>query len=391
MLTALALVACLARCRYTVRDIGFVDLVGAEYSLTGGALDPEQRVLCASLAPGANVLPKSGDSPAWSLRREGLDPLQLAAESSVREAWQAAVHSPLRDRLLAQALDSFATIVHVRGDDAAEDARTSEVVRAALDRLEALEPTLPRPIELPLVELELKRDARETERVLLWSLGLDAAESRTALVVLYGRGKLAGPVLIGSEITELELLTQLALVGRSCECDTPRDWFHEPRIPMAWTQEQRESAAGKLGFDPQSPRVKAEVARILDRGPLASPSAASTSVESLLLGYREFEVGADASTGSEGDVSHEPAASPPGHVLAAAGGDDWGFQEDEKPPKSDGSSLTAPQEPIENQTLYGKDSGRSILLRRAPLILAGVVLGSFLTWIVAQALRKRDR
>jgi len=84
-------------------------------------------------------------------------------------------------------------------------------------------------------------------------------------MVIYGRGRRAGEPLAG-DFNETEFTTQLALVGESCECETDRAWLLEPTAPMRWPERIAERAPGALGFDPESPMVKAEISRILSRG-----------------------------------------------------------------------------------------------------------------------------
>lgn len=336
----LALVAVLAPlCRYTVRDIGFVDLVGPEYALVHGApkdapLSAAGRELLAALARDGNVSPGEGEMEGgWWLTRDGLAPLRLdvqgSDEAAARGAWEAAVRSPARDRVLAEALTSFATVLRVRGADPEVEARVDEVLAAATAGLETLSATLPRAIDRPLRLVEVSRD---DEAVLLWSMGLDA-EPRAAVALVYGRGKLAAPAMVGEAITLTETLAQLALVGDSCECDTPRDWFGQPRLPMAWTDRQRARAASELGFDPESPMVKSEVVRILERGPLeggAPREVAAGGAEGLLLGYREVELGAGGAPPAE--RGFEPDGGAPStdtvRVVEATEGDDWGFEDE---------------------------------------------------------------
>lgn len=339
-------------CRYTVRDIGFVDLSGPDYTLLhvgekDSQLSPEALALAHALARDGNVTvgqidradPRAavlGSAPnGWLLGREGLQPLVLATlnepakPSGTRNALRAVLHSPLRDDALARSLTSFALVVSVEGRDAAGNDRVRAAIAGAREDLTRIAGQLPRPIEQPVVTLTVEGGERAAEAVLLWSLGLDPSDPRPAVALLYGRGKLAGPVMLGEGVSRHELLAQLALVGESCECDTDRDWAAEPRIPMAWTEDQRAEAPRMLGFDPASPLVVAEVARILARGPGAGPLRAGRTtggIEALLLGYREAsleELG--PSTLGAGD-DPRPADGPV-RVMEGIAGDDWSFHD----------------------------------------------------------------
>ncbi len=104
--------------------------------------------------------------------------------------------------------------------------------------------------------------------MLLWGLGLDpspAADPRLAIV--YGRGRRLGTPLEGPLITQTVLRERLSLIGQDCECDLERSWLRGPLLPGRWDRSQQELAAKSLGFDPENPMVRAEVSRIVERGP----------------------------------------------------------------------------------------------------------------------------
>ena len=374
-----------------MRDIGFVDLVGPQYTLSHHAAKDEAltdpgRALLGALARDGNVArgDASEGAPGWWLTRDGLEPLKLLAagrdEAAARAAWTEAVHSPVRDRLLAETLGSFAILVHVHGAEEADQARIGALIEKGRAGLEVLEATLPRPIDRPLLVLEVPAAARESERVLLWSLGVDPAGPGPALAVVYGRGKLAGKVMAGAMATEHELLAQLALVGESCECDTPRDWFGEPRVPLAWTDRQRARAGAELGFDPESPMVKSEVVRILERGPMkdgAPRDPNPTGVESLVLGYREVALEDETAPAPMRDFEPDGApstAEAPGKVYEATADDDWGFDEDEP---AGPVVTTAP--PSETSTGAPPDDAPS---SRRSLGLASMLVAAFVGIVV---------
>lgn len=366
MFLTLALIA-LPVCRYTVRDIGFVDLVGSEYRLgysapKGATPGSDASVLLGVLARDGNVsFSAVADAVApsgWWLARDGLDPIALPVSgsdgASAQEAWRSAVQSPLRDQILAESLTSFAALVRIRGTDPAEEARIDAVLAEASSGLGVLSNSLPRPVDRPLVTFELQQDRLQEERVCLWALGLGVAPG-SALAVVYGRGKLAGSVMVGEEITLEETLSQLALVGESCECDTSRDWFNEPRLPMRWTDRQRARAAAELGFDPESPMVKSEVVRILERGPLTGEvprEGAVDGIEALVFGYREVEIGGQATPPPRRDFVPDGGAplGQPVQILEPADGDDWGFDSG-----TDSSTVTTPG-------TGGEDKGSTLLL-----------------------------
>ena len=169
---------------------------------------------------------------------------------------ESVVTSPARNTIRTKALDTFGFIV-------AFDA-PPQILRAAEQRLKAYESQLPRSIDHPVVTIELDAKQKAAEKVLLWSLGMMAEEP--SAVVMYGRGKRVGAPLQGDKLTDESLAMQLAFVGESCECETDRNWVEEPVAPVRWGASEWERTRTLLGFDPESPLVKAEVTRIIRKG-----------------------------------------------------------------------------------------------------------------------------
>lgn len=362
------------RCRFTVRDIGFVNLSGPLYTLRHAGtheqrLGPELTALLEGWALDGNVAVGTREDQdaggGWWLEREGLAPLLLREDAErsgdrrpdaaeARSVLQSALHSPLRDEVLARCLGSFAIMLLVEGTDSAANEAAREELADVRGALRGVQDQLPRPIRRPLEELILPRAKGEAERVLLWSLGLGSDETRPAVCVLYGRGKLAGRVMVGKQITGQELLAQLYLVGESCECDTPRDWVNEPTIPMAWTERQRVRAASELGFDPESPMVRAEVVRILERGFFSGgagglPGAqVAGGVEALLLGYRETVLGGEEGSALLRAVEQDggqPSTLPAVLVYEASEGDDWNFESEPRKEVTDAAPRSGATDP----------------------------------------------
>ena len=351
---------CIPICRYTVRDLGFVDMRGAEHVLRLHATVDAQRTAAEALAafdPEAtsNVRFEATTTTGavrWSLLRAGRPELflhvtgtdggDLGADLGAWAALDRALGSKTLKRLSADTLDTFAFAVIVeRGPlegDAAEG--SSERANGALhalvveaeERLMSVADQLPRRIEWPLRTVVIESDAREAERVLLWALGLgpgELAPDAGALALVYGRGKLAGPVLSGDTLELREVLEQLVLIGESCECETQRAWTDEPRLPLRWADSQRAAAVAALGFDPDSPMVKGEVARILARGPRELEERPQAGIESLLFGYQETDLVRDALAAPRGGEVVASAASPDERRSAVsvvgAGDGDWAF------------------------------------------------------------------
>jgi hypothetical protein len=350
-------------CRYTIRDIGFVNLRPEEYVLTrvesavagdGAVLSQETSTLGAVLCQDSNLrvtglnarrtgggewldlLRDADRSSGWFLTGPDLPPLIFpeftsdgsgGADAELRAAVDWALESPLREEWNKDALTTFAGLWVFEGVDSQANAAALAEAEAAVDALKRLAPSLPRPLQHPARIRIVSVAEQAATRVSLWSMGLSDPERRPAVAVLYGRAKRAGDVLVGDSISETELVTQLALVGSSCECDTDRQWLSEPSLPLRWSTEMQHSAADSLGFDPESPLVVAEVGRILSQVQAVNRGGGSKGgVAALLLGYTESSLaeGVALPTPAEGEL--EDAAGAPSSLHPVVG-DDWSFEE----------------------------------------------------------------
>lgn len=331
----------LALCRYTVRDIGFVSLVEAEWVLEAtGPLEPQAEmraleVLLLDANVTARVQSTSDLVVRWALVSTDGQRLGLGQSTSAQEDLGAArnrslselLDSPLRAKLSDTMQDVFATVLLVAGTDRGGVAAAQAEIDSSISLLRQIEPQLPRPLAGDVVVEVLGADERDTERVVLWSLGLhDLDPANSAVVLIYGRMKRAGAPLIGERLITAEILSALALIGESCECDTDRDWAAEPRLPHRFDTEQHNLTAMALGFDPASPYVLAEVTRILARGSAERTGTRRTAdLGTVLFGYREGEV-AGIESAPVPSETHEGARA----ISSTSGGEgDWGFADEQ--------------------------------------------------------------
>lgn len=287
-------------CRYTVRDIGFVNLGEPNWTLVVDGENPELKSAGKALLHDSNVqfeirmLPHTEAGDAWLEDRNGRM-LQLPVHPGLSnmQRLEPVVRSMARSRIADAALDRFAVILLLEGTDEKANTRAREAIASAellLAELDADGSSLPRRIGEGPEQVIVPVDADES--VLRWSLGLQVEPTRQpSIAVLYGRSKLAGRVLHGPGMTAEDILDQLAVVGLSCECEQARDWARRPSLPGTWTRSYHQAAVEQLGFDPAHPLVLAEVRRILARGTDATPSLAQgDTIEDLALGYSESAV-----------------------------------------------------------------------------------------------------
>ncbi|MDP7050034.1 MAG: hypothetical protein QF721_11315 [Verrucomicrobiota bacterium] len=325
-------------CRYTVRDVGFADLGSEQYTFfcfidgqvpagqadrLGQASsvllsdanvryelvdlakgDPPQAKRLAKRTPGVPV--GLLQSPDGKLDRT----IQFPTATPDNPEWaflSSVVVSPAREELIKKLIPAYAVILFVEGSDAAQTKRAREAVDGAIKAITPLLPEMPKPVDHPpeVVVVSAKRMADES--VLLWSLGLDdRAVPEPQAIVLMGRGRRVGQPLRGGLITRTALQEALAVVGQDCECGLDRVWMQGESFPLSWGREDRTAAYAALGFDPDNPQVKAEMSRIISRGPNSRPSGvtqtASSNFDQLALGY------------SEELIEFEPEPQPPAPV-----------------------------------------------------------------------------
>ena len=299
-------------CRYNVRDVGFVDLETDSYHLYG-FIRPETppdtvsllRRLPATALRDCNVqveivnVDASTNHPALKhLSRGFADSLPTAVlvspdgqalpltlsrpgqsfQDSLASALGEVAASVKREEILRTVCQAFAGVLLIEGDRADENERARHVISRAIDAIGTQMRSMPKAVAEPPAMIVLDAAALLEERILLWSLGLEA--TRSALpraVVLYGRARWIGPVMKGEEISEPNLTGLLSIIGADCECGLDVAWTLGTRLPVRWEEARHAQVARALAFDPESPLVKLEVSRIARRS--TPPRAPSSSYQ----------------------------------------------------------------------------------------------------------------
>lgn len=311
-------------CKYSVRDVGFVDLKAEPYLLYC-LVDGKQHAefserfkkIAKKILPGGNVRAELVDvsiqpehavlqrhqvaelpqvilvEPTGAIPDLVFDSQSFGEDSELTTLLERIVASPVRDEILESIIPAYAVVVLVEGPSSSENKRVSAAVQFAVEQLNGIMAELDKPVEVgpKLVMLPLQR--AKSERVLLWSWGIEADKiSEPSVVLLFGRGRRLGPVKTGSEISGTELFETLSLVGKSCECELDRSWMQGPMFPQHWDAARQSQVAERLGFDAENPLVKVEISRIIARGPSNRRPADATDVISAdpLLGYGESDI-----------------------------------------------------------------------------------------------------
>lgn len=292
--------ACIA-CRYTVRDVGFVESHASSYRL----IPPPQALPGLKLQAEVSVVDSpiqvTEDGPAtetheptgFILKSPGGEELVFpTAEDSeqpadsTRRFPDSIVQSPMRERLVDLVLDHFAVVALVESDDPILNQKATAEINAAIAQVADTMGSMPKAVgDAPVLLLIPSREFN-AERVLAWALGAGDSPPRTPVAaVVYGRARRLGEPLVGTEITQAHVERLLSLVGSDCECGLDRRSLEGTLLPVRWDDSAKKRAAKKLGFDPDNPLVRLEINQILTRGP--SSGKREETRDDPLLGYSE--------------------------------------------------------------------------------------------------------
>lgn len=287
-------------CRYTVRDVAFVDLGDENYRLVLKIADPQPATLGAvaealldtnvsyeideleDLSSESSKVTlhhpdgRSLDVDIWN--QDGVDALKLNELTD----------SPLRRVMLDEVFTHYAFVLFIEGESAEKNSRALEVIDGAFKELGKIYEHMPKAVGARPKLTTLSYDRRDEERTLLFALSADEIGSEPALAVMMGRGRRVGPVLVDEEISPTATFGILNSIGQSCECDLDRSWMQGPRVPLRWDAKTRARVIQDLSFDADNPFVRTEISGILARGPQNKQRDSGVSLEEALMAYEEI-------------------------------------------------------------------------------------------------------
>jgi hypothetical protein len=282
-------------CRYTVRELGFSDLAAPPYRLvvchqqvlTTSQNEKLARLIETTIA-GSNLeimFVNSEQEPGHPVLRffpaghmeypcallfspdSSLLPYRFAGAGQEIDAFaaktiQTALHSPARQALLNDTPSYHAAVMLFDGKDANQTKATATLIRNAIQQVEPVLPLMPKPAAKPPFIIKVPFSEQSRESVLMWSLGLTESAPRPQAVILYGRGRKMGPVLLNDSLTTEAIYNFLLYIGADCECDMDRSYLNGYLIPLYWSTATRERIGRMLGFDPENPLVKRDMLNI---------------------------------------------------------------------------------------------------------------------------------
>ena len=357
----------LLACKYNVRDLGFVDLGDEAYTLfccvrndtpaqtlsqltatartalgecnirlelvnadqqTNHPAMQHLKSLSPASFPAAVLVSPDGQAMPVTLSKPG----QLFRDT-LPSALEDLAASPKRQEILRAVSRAFAAVLLIEGESPAGNRRARAAIAQAIDQIRAQMKGLPKVIAEPPALIVLNADSLAREKVLLWSLGLDAtAAPQPRAALLYGKARWLGPLMKGEEITEPNLTGILSIIGADCECGLDISWTLGTRLPVRWDEKVHAQVARALGFDPESPLVKLEAGRIMGRrapAPAAPAgyqaalpgAASSTARQTPLASHLEKTTGAAQSRAQAAPLPvSSPSASVSRRLLLFMGG-----------------------------------------------------------------------
>lgn len=311
-------------CRFNVRDVGFVDLGSEPYRLfifvpddtptseiellesTAYATYLDSNVKATVLnskdalkSKAARFIPKELKTiQAILVSPDGSQslPVNLAEEGKplAVTAWdglESVFDSKRRNSVLSKVYENYGVILIVEGKNAEENQRIGDlanrVVKSISSQMDKLEKEIREP---PVVEIISTKEF-DSEKAFLWSMGIIEIAQTPQVVILYGRGRMIGPVLRDERLDERSLKAIVNTIGLNCECGLDRKWMQGAMLPQKWDDDLQKRFADQLGFDPESPAIRLEMSQILAKGGKGQGTNRQTpiggSLDDLLMGYRE--------------------------------------------------------------------------------------------------------
>ena len=311
-------------CRFNVRDVGFVDLGSEKYQLfifvpdAMPAAELESlksiayatylesnviaKVLTASAAAKGEAAPflpsnlKQAQAVLISADGKRSLPVSLAVEGkplsvSAWDGLESVFDSTRRNAVVSKVYEHYGVILIVEGKNADENFRIRKmadtVVAFITSKMDKLEKEIREP---PVVEVISAKEFAN-EKTFMWSLGITEIAETPQVAVLYGRGRIIGPVLRDARLDERALTAIVNTIGLNCECGLDRKWMQGTMIPQKWDEDVQKRFANQLGFDPESPAIRIEMSQILAKGGKGQGANRQTQIggtlDDLLMGYRE--------------------------------------------------------------------------------------------------------
>ncbi len=267
-------------CRYTIREIGFSTLSKVTYVIyrvdENSSFFPKQQALSFSES---NVKPfglnfstnKTNEVvkfvnsqklsfPAYVLVDQDGRMLVVSDKVNVNSG---ILSSPIQKQLLANLPLNYASVILIEGINATSNDIAKQSILGACSRINNIMPNMPKQVDVGPDMVTISNNQFEQEKVLLWSLGVEAIPKEPIAFILYGKGRMMGEKINFQDIEKNNVYKLLSIIGADCECGLDRKWMLGYQIPLDWPKKTRQDLSDRLGFDVDNPMVLTEMSRIL--------------------------------------------------------------------------------------------------------------------------------
>ena len=290
----------LSRCKYSVRDVAFVNVHGRSWQLElikpadveAGVFEGWNQVLKSELQSSnlgylwhqegsarANQLSSLAGRPVNSSKasstlpafyvtnRNGqVLPVEPQENADFEPTIRGIVDSPVRNRLLDKLAVHLCVYLLILGEDQAKNQAAYAKLRAAVDQVDKQMWMMEKASDKgPAIEKVQASDA--SERMALKSIGfsIEKVSDEPVVAVMFGQARRLGDLIPAAQLETKKLVSLAAICGSDCECELDRDWLYGEQMLHRWTREHERMAEDELDFDPKSAFVMAEVSQILQK------------------------------------------------------------------------------------------------------------------------------
>ena len=176
------------------------------------------------------------------------------------------VNSPIRTEILNKLVDSLCVFLVIRGEDKGKNKVALEIVQSATDQLERQLWMLEKASDHgPAIVTVDAADPAEALALATLDVMPQEAEQLPSVAVVFGQARRLGDSIVGEQLNQKALITRASICGSDCECALDRDWLYGAQMVHNWSTELERRAEDSLNFDPKSAFVMAEVSQILQK------------------------------------------------------------------------------------------------------------------------------
>lgn len=272
-------------CRFTVREIGFSTLSRSNYILAvldkGGVStdsfwkDVNYRLQNSNIKLEFLNSSKDKDDPVFleiknryphvpryvivSPKGTMLDLSDMEPGVMINQL----LHSSITDQLSDNFPDVFCILLWIEGVSEYSNLKADSIISSNCESIENVMPHMPKEVGRGPLAIRITAHNFNSERILLWSLGIMEKPKQPVAFVLYGRGSVMGERVGYKRICNNRLYDLMGMIGLDCECGLDRRWMLGSQIPMLWSAKNRQKLASEVGFDVDNPMILSEMSRIM--------------------------------------------------------------------------------------------------------------------------------